>query len=56
MGVLNGIGGVVDGQGTVRQWTANVDEELVAAYASNTQAGPHRVDGNCRSQGTPMCV
>ncbi len=46
MGVLSGIGGAVDTAETVRNWSADVSEELVAAYASNTKAGPHRLDGN----------
>ncbi len=43
---LNGIGGVVDGAASMRTWNAALSDELVAAYASNTLAGPHRVDGN----------
>ena len=46
MGVLSGIGGVVDGADTIRTWTAEISDELIALYASNTQGGPHRLGGN----------
>ena len=46
MGEINGIGGVVDGEATIRSWTAELSDELVAVIASNTQGGPHRIDGN----------
>ena len=46
MGVLNGIGGVVDGDATIRSWTAELPDELVEVYASNTQGGPLRLEGN----------
>lgn len=46
MGEINGIGGVVDGEATIRSWTAELSDELVAIFASNTRGGPHTIDGN----------
>ncbi len=46
MGVISGIGGVVNGKDSIRTWSVDASAELQAYVASNTKGGSSRVVGN----------
>lgn len=46
MGVISGIGGAVNGESTVREWSIESNEDLQEYIASNTAAGTGRIIGN----------
>ncbi len=46
MSTISGIGGNVDGHGTVRNWIVDSDVDIQTFSASNTKAGTGAVDGN----------
>lgn len=52
MGVLSGIGGAVDGRGTIGEWRVNHSSDTQQYVSSNTKQGTGRVIGNKDWSGT----
>ncbi len=46
MGVISGVGGVVEGAAAIEQWSIDVTNETKEAVASNTKGGTNRIAGN----------
>lgn len=52
MGMISGIGGAVNGIGTVREWAIQTSSDLPSGHASNTKGAPVVLAGNTDWSGT----